>query len=158
VGNPGTAHADAYAELTEKLLAALETVHTPTSVQAFASQAARQIRDISANIPEFYAGEFLNIFKDAVVAQTRIDVADCERMITDAKMEAQVGTVELQARIEAARAAADQQAEHAVWQEREIREATCQAKVDEASKRADYLSLHLEVCNELASALGLSFN
>jgi hypothetical protein len=139
-------------------LVTLEAVDSSAAVSAFATQAARQVREMSARIPEFYVGEFFNFFKDAIVAYGKSVVADCQRRLAEAQVEVQIGTVELQARLDAARAVGDRDAEHAIWQEREIRQAAAQAKVDDASRRAAVLSLHVDVCSDLASALGISFS
>ena len=74
------------------------------------------------------------------------------------KFETTTGTVELQARLEAASPAGDRDAEHAIWREREERQATCQAKVDNASRRLDSAMIRLEAYESPASTLGFSYS
>jgi len=87
----------------------------------------------------------------------RIETADCEQELRDANAEAATASDELQVRFDAARAAGDREAEHAVWRDREIRQVACQAKVDAASRRADIIGLRLGAVQELPSALGINF-
>jgi hypothetical protein len=158
VQDPDIGHAQAYEQFTKESLAALETVDTRAAARAFASRIAQQARNIAAEVPEFYTAEFFNIFKDTVVTQTRPDVARCKHMIEDAKAEAEAASTELQARLQDARAAGNGQAEHEVWRERENRQTACQAKIDEATNRANILGLRIDACNDLASALGIRFD
>jgi inorganic triphosphatase YgiF len=154
---PGT-YRRAYDEVTQMLLSSLRTVDSAASARTFVSQAAEKIRDASVSVPEFYVGEFFNVFKDAAVAHAGQEVAECERALKEAQDDATVGTAELQVQLDAARQAGDCQAEHAVWREREIRQAACQAKVDAASARMDPIGVRIETVEALATALGLSFN
>lgn len=148
-------HEREYAAFTEATLADLGTVSTAETARAFATMTAQKVRDMSAKSPEFYAGEFFDIFKDAAVAKSRAEMAECEQAVDEAKAEAATGTAQLQERLNAARASGDRQAEHDIWREREIRQAAVQAKIDEATKRIDPISMRLDACNELAAALGL---
>jgi hypothetical protein len=120
-------------------------------------QTAAQVREFSVKIPGFYVEEFFNIFKDSVVERVRIESADCEQALRDANAEAATASDELQARLDAARAASDRETEHAVWRDREIRQAACQAKVDAVTRRIGILSLRLGAFQELPSALGINF-
>lgn len=147
----------AYSDTVESLISDLWTVETPDSVTGFTVQAANHVRSQATNMPEFYIGEFLNIFKDAVVDRCRVEIAACERAISDAKADADAGTVELQARLTAAMAAQDREAEHAVWRERDTRQAACQGKIDASTRRIEFMSLRMDACQGLASALGASF-
>jgi hypothetical protein len=152
------AHMRAYVAFTEATLADLETVSTADTARAFATMTAQKVRDMSARNPEFYAGEFFDIFKDAAVAKSQAEIAECRQAVDDAKAEAAAGTAELQERLNAARAMGDHQAVHEVWREREIRQAAVQAKIDEATKRIDPIGKRLDACNELATALGLELS
>ena len=148
-------YADAYAKLIDSALTSLEAIEEPSDVHPFVLRTATQLRELSATTTEFYPGEFLNIFKDAVVERIGAESADCEQALHDAKAEAATASGELQARLAEAHATGDRDAEHAVWREREIRQAECQAKVDAASKHADMLILRLGAFRELASAFGI---
>jgi hypothetical protein len=147
-------HADAYEALIGSTLTFLEAVETTEGVGPFVMQAARQIREQSASIPEFYTGVFINMLKDAVVERCRIEAADCEQAVRAAKEGAATATDELQAHLAAARAAHDPEAEHAVWRDRDTRQAACQAKLDAVTKRAGMLSLRLSAFQQLSSAVG----
>jgi hypothetical protein len=149
---------DAYTKLIYSTLTSLEAIESPDGVNPFVAQTATQVGELSTKIPEFYVEEFFNILKDAVVERFRIETADCERALRDANAEAAAASDELQARLDAARAAGDRETEHAVWRDREMRQAACQAKVDAASRRADILSLRLSAFQELPSALGINFD
>jgi hypothetical protein len=150
-------YADAYTKLIDSTLVSLEAIEGPEDVHPFIVQTAAQVHELSAKIPEFYAEEFFDIFKDAVVERFRIETADCEQELRDANAEAATASDELQVRFDAARAAGDREAEHAVWRDREIRQVACQAKVDAASRRADIIGLRLGAVQELPSALGINF-
>ncbi len=151
-------HTGAYADLCQTLITVLKAVDTPESARAFTSQAVKQIKAAASQVQEFYTEEFFNIYKGAVVAQARNEMAACQQALRDAKAEASSASADLEARFEVAKANADRQAEHEVWRERDVRQAACQAKVDRATKRIDALNLQLDTCPELASALGISFN
>ena len=105
-------HADAYKTLIGSTLKFLNAIETAEDVGPFVTQTARQIREQSASIPEFYPGEFLNILKNAVMEKCRIEVANCERAIRGAQAEAARGTTELRAKLATATAARDSAAEH----------------------------------------------
>jgi hypothetical protein len=154
---PGT-YEHAYAEVTQAVLSSLSTVDSVASARTFVSRAANKIREASASVPEFYLGEFFNVFKDAAVAQAGKEIADCQRAIEQAKAEANAATNELQARLEAALNTGDREAEHAVWRERETRQAACQAKIDTTTARMDPIGLRIGAIEDLATALRLSFD
>jgi hypothetical protein len=147
-------HARAYASLLDQLLDSLWVVETEESAKEFVTRAVRSVQNQAAMTKEFYIGEFLNIFKDAVVDRSKAAGEACRQAIDEAKVEAAVTTVELQARLATARAAGDQAAEHALWREREELQSKWQAKVDAASSRIDPIMLRLKTCEKLASALG----
>jgi hypothetical protein len=144
----------AYRSLLEQLKHDLSTVETAEEADRFVVRAASQVRGEASVTQEFYSGEFLNMFKRSVATSGRVEMAECEQAVSDAKLEASFATVELQAQLEAITAAADQEAEHALWREREERQTACQAKIDAASKRLDVLTIRIDACKNLASALG----
>jgi hypothetical protein len=157
---PGGANIDyktAYSDTMESMISTLWRVTTPDSARTFTSQAAQHIRSNAQNVPEFYVGEFLSLFKNAVVSRARAEIAACKRAVADTEAEADSASVELQARLTTAIAANDREAEHAVWREREARQAACQAKVDASSRHIASVNLRLDTCKDLASALGVSF-
>lgn len=154
---PGT-YKHAYAEVTQAVLSSLSSVDSAASARTFVSQAANKIREACASIPEFYLGEFFNVFKDAAVAQAGKEIAECQRAIEEAKAEANAATIELQVQLDAARNAGDREAEHAVWGERETRQAACQAKIDATTARMDPIGLRIGAIEDLATALGISFD
>jgi uncharacterized membrane protein YdbT with pleckstrin-like domain len=112
---------------------------------------------VSAETPEFYIGEFFNLFKDAAVAQVRTETAQGMRTLQNAQAAAAAATAELQARLDAARKAHDREAEHEVRRERDARQAECQAKIDAGTARMGLLEFHVKAIETLATALGLSF-
>jgi len=111
-------------------------------------------QEVSAETPEFYIGEFFNLFKDAAVAQVRTETGQGMRTLENAQAAA---AAELQARLDAARKAQDREAEHDVWRERGARQAECQAKIDAGTARMGLLEFHVKAIETLAAALGLSF-
>jgi hypothetical protein len=140
------------------VLSSLRSVDSAASARTFVSQAADKVREVSASVPEFYLGEFFNVFKDAAVAQTGKEVVECQHAVEEAKAEANAATVELQAQLDAARNAGDREAEHAVWREREARQTACQAKIDVATARMDPIGVRIGAIEDLATALGLSLS
>lgn len=145
---------ESYNSLLEQLMHEISTIETTEAVGNFVARAASQIRSEASSTQEFYIGEFLNIFKRSVVASSTAEMAACEQGISDAKLEASLATVELQARLEAITAAGDQDAEHALWREREERQASSQAKIDAESRRIDAIGVRIDACKNLASELG----
>jgi hypothetical protein len=143
----------AYSNTVESVISTLWTVETPDATRTFITQASRYIRFQAENTPEFYMAEFFNMFKDAVVGRATAEIAASERDVSDAKAGAHSASVELQARLTTARAAHDREAEHSLWREREMRQAEYQAKVDASKRRIASVSLRLDACKELASAL-----
>jgi hypothetical protein len=146
----------AYANLVEQLLAALAAVETEEAAHQFNTQAIQSIRSQAAAVREFYIGEFLSIFKDAAVSRCGVETRECEQALEDAQMEAAVGSVELNARLAAASAAGDREAEHAVWRDREELQTACQAKIDATSRSMDPIMIRLSACKNLLSALGFN--
>jgi hypothetical protein len=84
-------------------------------------------------------------------------VEECRRLIAEANAEADAASADLEKRLGAARATNDYEAEHAVWRDREARQAACQAKIDDATARIAPMSFRLETVEGLAAALGLHF-
>jgi inorganic triphosphatase YgiF len=150
-------YADAYTRLMDSALHSLDAIEEQGNVLSFVLQTAAHIQELSAQVPEFYIGEFFNMFKDAAVKRFRIEMADCEQTLRDAKADAASASAQLQARLDTARAAGDRVAEHAIWREREVRQKAYQAKVDAASSRMDVIGLRIKALPELASALGIDF-
>jgi hypothetical protein len=145
---------EAYESLLERLLAALSKVDSEESSHEFCSHAAREIRGLASTVSEFYVGEFINLFKDAVVKQGREDVAAYKEVKEGVAFEADVATVELSARLAAAKAAGDREAVHAIWREREERQAALRAQRAAQVGRIDALGLRLDAVTSLASAVG----
>lgn len=148
-------YSTAYTKLLDRLTLDLSMVETEESARGFAVQAAQSIRNQAATVQEFYIGEFWNLFKGDVVRRGTGELAECKQARKDARLEADIGTVELQLRLETATAAGDREAEHAVWREREDRQAACQARLDAISQRVGSVSLRLDACSHLASLLGV---
>ena len=109
---------------------------------------------MSAETPEFYIGEFFNLFKDAAVAQVRTETARGMRTLENVQAAAAAA---LQACLDGARKAHDREAEHEVRRERDARQAECQAKIDAGTARMGLLEFHVKAIETLATALGLSF-
>lgn len=153
--SPG-AYEHAYAEVTQAVLSSLAAVDSTTSACTFVTQTVDKVRETSASVPEFYPAEFLNMFKDAAVAHAMEELAQCRRTIEEAKAEADAATVELQARLDAARNEGDRKAEHAVWREREARQAAFQAKIDAATAQMAPIGLRLGAIESLVTAFGIN--
>jgi hypothetical protein len=151
------AYDQAYAEVTEAVLSSMPAVDSPESSRRFVAQAAQRIQELSAEAPEFYVGEFFSVFKDAAVAQVRIEVAQGTRTLESAQAEAAAASTELQTRLDAARKAHDREAEHEVWREREARQTACQAKIDAVTARIGLIELRIKAIESLGTALGLDF-
>lgn len=148
---------ESYNNLVEQLTQELSAVETTEAADSFVVFAASRTRSEASTTPEFYIGEFLNIFKRSVENSGRAELAACEQAVSDAKLEADTATVVLQARMEAINAVGDQEAEHALWREREERQVSCQAKVDAASRRIAAVSVRIDACVALASELGHAY-
>jgi hypothetical protein len=123
-GNVGRAKAydHAYAEVAGAVLSSLSAVDSLESSRRFVAQAAKGIQEASAEVPEFYVGEFFNVFKDAAVARVSAEVAQGTRTHENVRAEAAAAATELQTRLYEARKAYDREAEHEVWREREARQ------------------------------------
>jgi hypothetical protein len=150
-------YAEAYEDLQERLLAALAKVDSEESSREFCSEAEREIRNLTSTVSEFYVGEFLNLFKDAAVEQGRAEVAAYEAAQKDTSFEADLATVELNARLTAAQAAGDRDAVHAVWREREERQAALRARKDALRGPVDTLGFRLDAVKSLGSEFGFDF-
>jgi SpoVK/Ycf46/Vps4 family AAA+-type ATPase len=151
----GTALAKAYVKLAQVALDYLETVDTPEKARAFVVQADQVIRENFAKTPQLHAREFVRVFGDMVIGSARKQIANCKREIANAKAEGRVASIELTARLRSARESADQTAERAVWRDQGLAQASCQATVDAAAKRASIASLQVDAYKSLASALGV---
>jgi hypothetical protein len=148
------AYEQAYRELAKTTLAALSGVESVESAQKFINQVIPEIQRRERTIPEFYVGEFVQLFKDAAWEQRQADVLALELAVEEAKDEGKAAGVELTARLEAARHAGDNKEQHAVWREREVRLAVVQARVDLATARLDFVGIRRQAYNDLAAALG----
>ena len=102
--------------------------------------------------------EFVDHLRSALLERVGQSSNGAQQAIEDAKMEAEVGSLELTARFEAARAAGDRDAEHEIWREREERQRIVQQKVDAAGTLAETLSLHLSAFEQLADKVGVRFS
>jgi hypothetical protein len=149
------AYKQAYIEFTAATLSALATVDTPESASTFVSQAAQQLRDLSAKTPEFYAEELLDTtFKEALSNWGSAELADIEQTHSDANARTHALEAEMNARMNAARVSGDRDAEHALWREVEVRRAESQAEIDALTRRAHLVSVRLDACERLQASLG----
>jgi hypothetical protein len=146
------AYDEVYSELTEAALSSLATVDTPESANAFVTQVAQQTRDLSASVPEFYALEFIDLLRMAVVNMTDSDMADLRQAKDDAVARNEAVAAELNVRMKAARVAGDRAAQHAVWREAPIRRAESQAELDEVTRRARLVGLRLDAFKQVRSS------
>lgn len=147
------AYEEVYAELIEATLSSLSTVDTPESASRFVAQAAPQIQDLSARISEFCVPEFLAMLADAFDNPGGAESTTIKQALDDARSRNMAVEAELNARLNAARAAGDRAAQHAVWQEFEVRKAEVQAGRDELNKRVDCVALRLGAFKSLLSLL-----
>jgi hypothetical protein len=147
---------EVYSEFTAAALSSLATVDSPESASSFVTQVAEQIRDLSATVPEFYALEFLDMFKDAVVRRVHAETTDLEHARDDIEARNKAGVAEINVRLKAARAAGDRAAQHALWREAEVSQAKNQAELDELTKRLRPLGLRANASKSLLSAFGVS--
>jgi uncharacterized protein (DUF2267 family) len=147
------AYEKVYTELIEVTLSSLATVNTPESADAFAAQVTQQIRDLSARIPEFYALEFLEMFRIAVLNMINSEEADLKHAMADVEAHNDGVSAELTARLITAKAVGDGAAEHSVWQDQAARQAAGQAEVDELTRRLRILRLRLDAYKKLKSSV-----
>jgi hypothetical protein len=145
---------DTYTELIETALPSLLTIDTPDLARTFVTQLTRHLHQTSAKNREFYAGEFFNRFKDAAVNLCRAEIEECRQVVRDVHAQADVLNAALQARLTAATATNDREAEHAVWRDRELLQAEAQAKIDQATRRTELVDFRLDAVERLASAIG----
>lgn len=138
-------------------MADLSNVESRDSARRFAREGAKLVRRQERQVPEFYVAEFIDIFKRDLVTRFSAETQGLQQAIDDAKMEASVGTVELTARLEAASAADDQDAQHDVWREREERQRVVQEKVDASGALAEKFGVRLDAFQRLAAAVGVTF-
>lgn len=139
-------------------MADLSTVKSRDSARRFAREGAKLVRREERRVPEFYVAEFLSIFKRTLVVRFTAETDGLQQAIDHAQMEASVATVELTARLEAASAVDDHDAQHAVWKEREVREQIAQEKIDATRALTQLLPIRLDAFKRLASTLGATFS
>jgi stage V sporulation protein K len=157
MNNQNLAYAKKYTELGQVTLQYLLTVDTADKVPPFITQATRVIREVFDRTPELNAKAFMEILKSIMIAKIDEETAYCRQEIAAAKAEGQTAGSELTARLQAARRAGDHAAEQAVWRDRAARQASCQARVDAARKRANICSLQIDAYKELALVFGVKF-
>lgn len=150
------AYAKKYDELIEAAFSELTAVDTLQMARRFIMHLQQQVHKLSREVPEFYAGEFLNLFKDVVVGRFRAEMVKFQGELEAARSEADATSADLTAHLNAARNAGDRAAEHSVWKEREVRQAACQSKIDAITHRISLVSLRIDTCKKLADALGFS--
>jgi hypothetical protein len=139
-------------------MADLYNVESRDSARRFARDGAKLVRRQERQVTEFYVPELLDILKRTLVARFSAETESLQQAIDDANMEASVGTVELTARLEAASAAGDQDAQHEIWKERGERQRAIQEKVDASGALAQTFSVRLDAFQRLAAALGVTFS
>jgi hypothetical protein len=148
-------YGEAYSQVTQECLASLATVDTPEAASRFVSQAAQQIRELAAKVPEFYVSECFGRLQDAIVSQSRSEQDACKRELSEASAQTDHLNADLRARFDAAWASGDREAEHALWQERETEQAKCQTRVDAVSRRSELGHLRLDAFDSLGTLLGV---
>lgn len=148
------AHVKRYTELAKITLDYLTTVDTPEKARAFVERATQVIQQ---NSTKTNVMEYMKILGQMVEQHAREELTDCKRQIDVAIAEGRAASIELTARLHAARTAGDQPAEHAVWEGQRAAQTSCQAKVDAAKKRAKIGSLQVDSYRSLASAFGIEF-
>jgi Holliday junction resolvasome RuvABC ATP-dependent DNA helicase subunit len=151
MNDQGPVYLKAYTELAQLTLDYLVTVDTPDKAREFVARATDATRN-SANVN---AKELMKILGRMVEQRAHTELARCKGEINGAKTDGKTASVELTARLHAARATGDQAAEQAVWKEQRIAQASCQAKVDAAKNCANASSLQVDTYRSLASALGI---
>lgn len=154
IPKPTPAYERAYAELTDTLLASWSAVASPESESSFVTEAAQRVQKLSAEVPQFYAGEFVSRFRDLVMKRVQMEIAECERAIEKTKADAGAASIRLTEQLDLARKADDREAEHAVWRERELRQAASQAKIDAISASMDPIMCRVRAAGSLMTALG----
>jgi len=151
-------HSRAYLDLTEQLLARIDTVQSRDSARRFARESAKLVRKYERQVPEFYKHEFLELFKKQFLQRATEGVDAAQGTIDDAKMGAQISEAELTARLVAASAADDQAAQHQVWKEREERQADVNNEYSNARDLVQLFDHRLDAFYRLAAALGVTFS
>lgn len=132
------------------LLAALAAVDSADSALAFTGRAVRQLNSLASPV-----GKAFEAFKDAAVAQTRAETHRLGGIVNRANAEAEVASQDLRARMKVAREAGDKDAQAAIWQERDSRQAEGQGKIDAASARLDDIKLQIAAVKSVGEALGV---
>jgi hypothetical protein len=99
----------AHKELVQATLIGLSGVESTESAQRFINYTIDKIREQELAIPEFYAGEFLQLFKDAAWEQRQADILALELIVEEAKEEGKSAGLDLTARLEVARKAGDRE-------------------------------------------------
>ena len=141
----------AYAELNATAMSLLAALDTPEAESAFVTQVAQRIQDLSARIPEFYAGEFLHVFADSVKRWAVTEVPDLTRLSNE--MTAQLN--QLDKRLEKAKAAGNREREHAMWRERQTRAGELLAEIEDGKRCSELWILRLGACERLATTFGI---
>jgi hypothetical protein len=153
--DPEPAYRKAYRVLQETILSSAEAVVSPESAQSFVRQSAKQIQDAKRTTPEFYVGEFFDELKTLVIATIQAESDRCRDALDAVHADAAAIGADLTARLTEARASGDREAQHAIWGERDIKQAETQGKVDAVSKRAGNLQIQLAAFQNLGSTLGV---
>jgi hypothetical protein len=77
----------AYNNLLEQLILDLSSIETEKAAREFTVRASHLIRSQATAVREFYIGEFWNLFKDAVVRQDTVELAECQQAPAGARMQ-----------------------------------------------------------------------
>jgi hypothetical protein len=146
--------AEAYQTITEDFRRQLDEVTSPESARSFVAHAVKQVKAAEATVPEFYAGELYYRFQRKVRDDLKAELATYESEIANIKLATEARSADLEARLETARVADDQEAEHAVWREREQEQTEAHAAGDTLLRRASKWTLRMGAVDDLGRALG----
>ena len=146
--------AEAYERTAEELRQMLFTVANHESAESFVEEAVRKLRATAAATPEFYIGEFYARFQKAMRDDAKAEIASCDTETEQITTGGKGATADLNARLDIARTAGDQDVEHAIWREGEQRKAEYQAAIDGLTDRLNLGTWRLRAVDALGLALG----
>lgn len=151
----GLNHEGAYAVLAAEIVAGLDAAVSPQAIDEVITRAGDAIRREAGTVPEFYVGEFFDRLNSAIMERMNIEVKKCEEVIASVQAQADVGSLDLNTRLSVARQEHDQDAEHAIWRERDLKQAEIQGTIDSATSRITLVAMWPTAIKRLASHMGV---
>lgn len=153
----GMGHEKVYGLLESEVLHDLDTATDLGHLDRLTDRSVAKLREAMATVPEFYAGEFFDRLRSAVMNAARSEPAKCERALTETQARAAEQTAALNCQLNAARKTGDQAAQHQVWKELEQKQKAVQVTLNSAQQRIDLITKWPGVIRKMASELGVRF-